>query len=371
MGSLKKKKQKVFVGLSGGVDSSVSAYLLKKQGYDVVGVFIKVWQPDFVECDWKKDRRDAMRICAKLNIPYLFFDFEKEYKKEVADYMIREYEAGRTPNPDVMCNRYIKFGAFLDKALAMGADYVATGHYSRVEKREKRKEGKNNGLSSFNLRLLTGQDSAKDQSYFLWTLGQKELSKILFPVGHLKKSEVRKIAKGAGLITADKKDSQGLCFVGKVEMKEFLNHFIKTEKGRVVDHSGHEIGEHDGAFYYTIGQRHGFKITRKGSADKPMFVIGKDMKRNAITVSDNPNTRVEKSKTTLSDVNWISGKMPKTGKNYLARFRYRQALQECKITGSDKGRVRIMFSNNQPTLAPGQSLVFYDGEECLGGGVIE
>src|SRR3989344_6746683 len=210
--------KKVFVGMSGGVDSSVAAYLLNKatpnnfsklfgrptpkgfRGYDVTGVFIKVWQPDFIECDWKKDRRDAMRICAKLNIPYLFFDFEKEYKKEVADYMIREYEAGRTPNPDVMCNRYIKFGAFLDKALAMGADYVATGHYSRVEKREKRKEGKNNGLSSFNLRLLTGQDSAKDQSYFLWTLGQKELSKILFPVGHLKKSEVRKIAKGAGLI---------------------------------------------------------------------------------------------------------------------------------------------------------------------------
>lgn len=360
----KTKKARVFVGLSGGVDSSVSATLLKEAGYEVVGVFIKVWQPDFVECDWKKDRRDAMKVCAKLNIPYLFFDFEKEYKREVVDYMIKEYEAGRTPNPDVMCNKSIKFGAFLNKALSMGADYVATGHYARIAETRKLKAESKKGLT-----LLIGRDSAKDQSYFLWTLDQEKLSKIIFPVGDLNKIEVRKLAKKFGLITADKKDSQGLCFVGKVDMKDFLNHFIKEKKGDVLDYKGKKIGEHDGAFYYTIGQRHGFSINEKGVEDKPMYVIGKDIKRNTITVSDNPEIRVQLTKTELINTNWIRGEAPISGKTYLARFRYRQELQKCKIEKTGK-ILKIKFEKNQPTLTPGQSLVIYDGEECLGGGVI-
>ncbi len=213
-------KKKVFVGLSGGVDSSVSAALLQSQGYDVFGVFIKVWQPDFYECTWKEDRLDAMRVCAKLNIPFYTLDLEKEYKKEVVDYMIEEYKNGRTPNPDVMCNKYIKFGGFFDWAMSQGADFVATGHYARLNKEHE---------------LVAGRDSNKDQSYFLWTLTKEQLSKTLFPVGDIEKTEVRKLAKKFGLPTAEKKDSQGLCFIGKVDMAEFLHHFIETKPGPVLN----------------------------------------------------------------------------------------------------------------------------------------
>ena len=219
-------RPKVFLGLSGGVDSSVSALLLKKAGYDVTGVFIKVWHPDFLPCNWKEDRRDAMRICAQLDIPFLFFDFEKEYKREVVDYMVSEYKLGRTPNPDVMCNKYIKFGSFLKKAKEMGADFIATGHYARIT---------NNKQSITNNRFVLeeGVDKNKDQSYFLWTLTGEQLEQVFFPIGNLEKSEVRKIAKKNKLITFEKKDSQGLCFVGQVDMKDFLSHFIKTKKGKM------------------------------------------------------------------------------------------------------------------------------------------
>jgi len=266
-------KKKVFVGLSGGVDSSTSAAILKKDGYDVTGVFIKVWQPDFLPCSWREDRLDAMRVAAHLDIPFITMDLEKEYKQEVVDYMVHEYKEGRTPNPDVMCNKYIKFGAFFDKAMEMGADYVATGHYARVKK------------DGDVVRLLAGADENKDQSYFLWTLTQKQLKKTLFPIGEYVKPEVRKIAEKFGLSTAKKKDSQGLCFIGKLDMKDFLKEFIPEKKGDVLNGKGEVVGEHDGAYFYTLGQRHGFTVTVKGVDDTPYFIIYKDIEANTITVS--------------------------------------------------------------------------------------
>ena len=266
-------KGKVFVGLSGGVDSSVSAALLKEHGYEVVGVFIKVWQPPFLECTWKEDRLDAMRVAAQLDIPFMTFDLEKEYKESIVDYMVAEYKAGRTPNPDVMCNKTIKFGAFLEKAKEMGADFVATGHYAQnVEK-----DGEQY--------LLKGNDNEKDQSYFLWTLTQAQLKYILFPIGEHKKSEVRKLAEKFDLITATKKDSQGLCFIGKLDMKDFLKEFIEEKRGDVLNTDGAVIGYHDGAVYYTLGQRRGFIITQKTPEDIPYYVVAKDIEQNTITVS--------------------------------------------------------------------------------------
>src|SRR3989344_5097892 len=255
------KKKIVFVGLSGGVDSAVSAALLKKQSFEVVGVFIKTWHPEFLECNEEEERRDAMRVAAFLDIPFLTFDFEKVYKREVADYMIREYRAGRTPNPDVMCNKEVKFGAFLKKALSMGADFVATGHYAQNK----------------NLSLIKGVDPTKDQSYFLWTLKQNQLKHIIFPVGHLKKSQVRKLAEKYGLHTFQKKDSQGICFLGKLDMKEFLQHYIKPKSGRVLDINGKTIGKHNGATFLTLGERHGFTITSKTNHDRPYYIIAKDI----------------------------------------------------------------------------------------------
>ena len=286
-------KKVVFVGLSGGVDSAVSAALLKKQGFEVVGVFIKTWHPDFLECNEEEERRDAMRVAAHLDIPFLSLDLEKVYKKEVADYMIREYKMGRTPNPDVMCNKEVKFGAFLKKALSMGADFVATGHYAL------RKNSKNSGafalgdkrtgdprrLNSLNFFLQKGKDPSKDQSYFLWTLRQDQLKKILFPVGNLKKSEVRKLARKFNLPVAEKKDSQGICFLGAVDLKEFLKHYIKEKRGKVLNEKGEEIGFHDGVVFHTLGERHGFTITKKNPNDKRYYIVSKDMKKNILVVS--------------------------------------------------------------------------------------
>ena len=345
--------KKVYVGMSGGVDSSVSAALLKDAGYDVTGVFIKVWQPDWITCTWKEDRLDAMRVAAKLEIPFVTLDLEKEYKEEVMDYMVREYRVGRTPNPDVMCNRYVKFGGFFDWAMKQGADYVATGHYAQIE------DGK----------LLAGNDKNKDQSYFLWTLTKDQLAKTLFPVGNIEKPEVRKLAQKFGLPNAEKKDSQGLCFIGKIDVKEFLSHYIDSKKGSVLNEKGEVIGEHDGAFFFTIGERHGFTITKKTPNDAPYYVIAKNIENNTITVSfKTPEGNLPNAKTEvkLTNINWNQGKVPES-KTLMARSRYRETLQEIQIVDGST----LHFKNPQNTLSPGQSLVVYDGEECVGGGIID
>ena len=356
----RRTKGKVFVGLSGGVDSSVSAALLKKQGYDVVGVFIKVWQPEFVKCDWREDRLDAMRVCAKLDIPFMDLDLEEIYKKEVFDYMIKEYKSGRTPNPDVMCNKSIKFGGFLKFALENGADFVATGHYARNKKNDKYK-------------LLKGVDDNKDQSYFLWTITQERLKHILFPVGELEKPQVRKLAKKFDLLTAEKKDSQGLCFVGMIEMKDFLKKFLPEKKGDVLNEEGKVIGYHDGAYYFTYGQRHGFTITEKTPDDKPYFVVKKDVDKNTITVSQKlkENKNYDKKEIIINNVNWILGEIPDLNKKYQGRIRYRQPLQNCKIYNTQSTEeFKIVFDEPQKSVSAGQSLVLYDGDICIGGGVI-
>jgi tRNA-specific 2-thiouridylase len=370
------KGKTVFVGLSGGVDSAVSATLLKKQGYKVVGVFIKTWHPDFLECNEEEERRDAMRVSAFLDIPFLTFDLEDVYKKEVADYMIREYKAGRTPNPDVMCNKEVKFGAFLKKALAMGADFVATGHYASL-----RKYSKNSSLypqvgsdtDSFLLHLLRNKDPSKDQSYFLWTLDQKQLSKIIFPIGNFKKTEVRKLAKKFDLPVAGKKDSQGICFLGAVDLKEFLKHYIKEKRGKVINEKGEVMGYHDGAVFHTLGERHGFTITKKGPNDSRYYIINKDIKKNILVASQDKNyfTTVYRSNLlaiNLENTNWIA-EIPKADKNYTAQIRYHGEFLPCQVKILPKNKAEVIFS--KPTMvASGQSIVIYDNDVCLGGGVV-
>lgn len=383
----------VFVGLSGGVDSAVSAALLKKQGFEVVGVFIKTWHPDFLVCNEEEERHDAMRVAAHLDIPFLTFDFEKVYKKEVGDYMIAEYRAGRTPNPDVMCNKEVKFGAFLKKAISMGADYVATGHYAQSAQvkdffgllQSSTGTFPVQNLSPVPLSLKKGIDPSKDQSYFLWTLNQKQLSKILFPVGNLKKEEVRKLAKKFNLPVAEKKDSQGICFLGPVDLKEFLKHYIEEKKGKVLDTEGKIIGHHNGVVFHTLGERHGFTITKKNPNDGPYYIVGKDVKKNTLVVSqqktkENFSAFLHLSGGTfrsknpplfslvLKDTNWIS-EILKPNKNYTAQIRYHGELLACKIKIINKNKAEVVFQ--KPILAAsGQSLVVYDQDVCLGGGVI-
>jgi tRNA-specific 2-thiouridylase len=392
-----KKGPKVFVGISGGVDSAVSAALLKKSGYDVTGVFIKVWQPDWIECNWKEERLDAMRVAAHLDIPFVTLDLEKEYKRDVIDYMISEYKAGRTPNPDVMCNRHVKFGAFWKWAKEQGADYIATGHYARIaEPKTRSGEGdlrarlaRARGISQQgNIRapellrvegeaysLLAGVDSNKDQSYFLWTLNQSDLPHVLFPVGDMKKPDVRKLAQRFKLPNADKKDSQGLCFIGKVDIKEFLSHYVKTEYGKVLNDKGGVIGDHPGSLFFTIGERHGFTIDShtKTPDDAAYFVTAKDMDKNTITVSqhrtDGESGGPENRSVSVSETSWVAD-APIEGTRLKARTRYRQPLQEVEIASIGNDEAVVTFKYEQDAITPGQSLVIYDSEKCLGGGVI-
>ena len=356
--------KKVFVGLSGGVDSSVSAYLLKNAGYDVRGVFIKVWQPNFIQCSLEEDRLSAMRICSELEIPFETLDLEEEYKEGVIDYMIDEYKNGRTPNPDVMCNKEVKFGAFLDWAKSRGADFVATGHYAQVLKRKTQ----NAKYEDEKYELLRGVDVGKDQSYFLWTLRQEQLKHVLFPVGHLQKSEVRKIASKAGLSTAKKKDSQGLCFVGNINMKDFLKHFIQESRGDVLNESGEVVGFHNGSVFVTLGERHGFIITKKTPNDTPYYIIKKNVAENTVTVSRNLSDLKRKTKMIeLKYVNFISGQNPLAGK-YSAQTRYHGEKYGLTIIG-EANSLRFELEKSD-LVASGQSLVFYDGNICLGGGVV-
>jgi tRNA-specific 2-thiouridylase len=352
----KSGRKKVYVGMSGGVDSSVSAALLKEQGFDVTGVFIKVWQPEWLAdtnvCTWREDRLDAMRVAAQLGIPFITLDLEKEYKEEVVDYMIREYKAGRTPNPDVMCNRFVKFGGFYSWAMKHDADFVATGHYCQV----------------IDGQLVMGDDANKDQTYFLWTLTAEQLKHVMFPVGNIEKPEVRKLAKKFGLATAEKKDSQGLCFIGKIDVKEFLGHYIDEKRGDVLDEDGKVIGYHDGAFFYTIGERHGFTVTVKTPNDAPYYVFAKDIEKNTISVSEKTaegNLEGGKTRVELREANWV-GDAPQAGKKYMARSRYRETLQEVTLSNGKW----VEFTNPQFTLSPGQSIVVYEGNVCKGGGII-
>lgn len=356
-------KKRVFVAMSGGVDSSVAAALLKKEGYEVTGVFMKVWQPEFLPCTWEDERRDALRVAAHLNIPLLIWDFEKEYKKYVADYMIREYRLGRTPNPDVLCNKEVKFGAFFRRAMSEGADVVATGHYARVANVEKGKQGTE-------YKLIKGTDESKDQSYFLWTLGQEQLSKTFFPIGKYKKKQVRVLARKFGLPVAEKRDSQGLCFVGKLDMKDFLTRFITEKEGEVLDASGVAIGTHRGAYLYTLGERHGFLITKKTTHDAPYYVVAKDLAANTITVmhhakKDIPSLRKE---VVLSLVSFCRARSD-ISLPYTAQVRYHGELYVCRTVfrGDD-----LALEFKKPVMVDaGQSVVLYDGDECVGGGVVK
>lgn len=334
--------------MSGGVDSSVSAALLKNEGYDVTGVFIKVWQPDFIECTWKEDRLDAMRVASALEIPFVTLDLEKEYKEGVIDYMIEEYKKGRTPNPDVMCNKEVKFGAFLKWAKEQGADYIATGHYAEHNENS----------------LVKSEDENKDQTYFLWTLTTEQLQNVIFPIGHLKKSEVRELARKFALPVSEKKDSQGLCFVGTIDIKTLLKNYIDEKPGNVLNEAGEIIGTHEGVMFYTIGERHGFVITKKTTEDAPYFVVAKDFGNNMLTVSHDSPKEKSGGIISLEKVNWTKEMNP--GDVYEARARYRAPLAKVEVINENEVKV----IEGELTTAPGQSLVLYDGNVCLGGGII-
>lgn len=366
------QSKKVFVGMSGGVDSSVSAALLKARGFDVTGVFIKVWQPDWMECAWREDRLDAMRVAARIGIPFVTLDLEEEYKREVVDYMIAEYKAGRTPNPDVMCNRHVKFGGFLDWALAQGADFVATGHYARVEGCDA-----SSTATGSRARLLAGRDEGKDQSYFLWQVSAERLARVLFPVGDMEKPAVRALAERFKLPNARKRDSQGLCFVGNVDMKEFLGHYLPATRGDVLDSSGAVIGHHDGAIFLTLGERRGFSISVKTANDAPYYIVARDVERNTVTVghgsmADGPSkslvTGAEKTSFDLGDVSWVGG-LPVAGAAYHARIRHLGELLPCALPSVGRDHARVEF-DAPLVISPGQSVVIYEGEECLGGGIL-
>lgn len=354
-------KQKVLIGMSGGVDSSVSALLLLEQGYEVVGAFMKNWSDgdDGVECSWRSERRDALRVAAQIGIDLHTFDFEEEYRTHVYEYMLREYEAGRTPNPDVLCNKYMKFGFLMREAEKLGCDFVATGHYARTRRD-----------ADGTVHLLAGVDRNKDQSYFLCQLGQDQLKKALFPIGDLEKSEVREIARKAGLVTAEKKDSQGICFVGKVELHEFLRERLPEREGNIVTVDGKIIGTHRGHMYYTIGQRTGLGI----GGGTPYFVVERKAETNELIVApaDHDESLYRTELTAVEITQTVAGGLESmVQKPIQARIRYRQELQECVIEKLEDGHATVTFTNPQRAVAPGQFIAFYNDDELLGSGVIE
>lgn len=372
---MKKIKKKVFVGMSGGVDSSVAAYLLKKQDYDVVGVFIRGYNID--NCQ-DRDAEDARRVAEHLGIPFYVWDFEKEYKKKVVDYMIAGYKKGLTPNPDVMCNREIKFGIFFERAMRMGADFVATGHY--VKKATSHlglgARGKAGSLNPIGYSLVAARDKNKDQSYFLWTLTAKQIKKSLFPIGDYLKPEVRRIAKKVGIPTAEKKDSQGICFLGMVSIKDFLESYLPEKKGAVLNLRGEKIGEHLGAHFYTIGQRGGVGNLKHEKGQKnhiPLYVAKKDVKKNVLVVaegSENPALYENSVHFTDANFNYL---LPTTHYplSVFARVRYRQPLFPATLYKLSTTTYKLVFNKPQKFVAPGQSAVIYSAKgEMLGGGVI-
>ena len=395
------KKAKVVVALSGGVDSSVAAYLLKDQGYDLIGLFMKNWHDESVtisdECPWLEDSNDAMLVAEKLNIPFQVVDLSKDYKEKIIDYMFDEYSKGNTPNPDILCNREIKFDVFMDIALSLGADYVATGHYSSIKIN-------NDNNNSVKYELHSGRDNSKDQSYFLCQLNQEQLSKILFPIGDLMKNEVREIARNNHLVTAEKKDSQGLCFVGKVSLPDFLQQKLKKKTGNIIeipsnsklfdkkinfvdendrllsltnqiDYSlsdGKIIGKHDGAHYYTIGQRKGLAI---GGYKEPLFVISTNTETNEIFVGEgknHPGLSKKALKVKFSEVNWVNDDYNFENirdLNLKARIRYRQKLQKISVY-KHLDYLYVEFEDFQTAITKGQFLAIYDNSQLIASGVI-
>ena len=348
--------QTVYVGLSGGVDSSVAALRLKKAGYKVVGVFIKVWHPDFMVCNWEQERLDAMRVAAHLEIPFLTCDAEAEYRDEVAHYFIEEYKKGRTPNPDVMCNQQVKFGAFLRFAKGRGADYIATGHYAQ---RKDTSEGPE---------LHRGVDQNKDQTYFLWTLSTEQLTSSLFPVGDTPKEIIRQEAQAAGIPTATKKDSQGICFLGHVDIPDFLSHYVDLTPGKVLNESGEVIGAHKGALVYTSGQRHGFTLHTHNEQREPVFVISKDLEKNTITVGPSPS--LIQTDTAIPLESLIMRHPVLAGETIELQFRYRQTPLLATVTDISRTTMSVELSQKSEAPASGQSCVLYRRSLCIGGGIV-
>lgn len=339
--------------MSGGVDSSVTAALLKEQGYEVTGVYMKNWTQDLpgMVCPWKEDYQDAKRVATHLGIPFKVFDFQKEYRQKVVGYMIDEYKAGRTPNPDIMCNQEVKFKLFLDASLAEGADLIATGHYAR----------------SKNGQLLAGIDPEKDQSYFLCRVTEAALRKSLMPIGEYTKPQVRKLARKFGLYTAEKKDSQGICFVGKVGIKDFLRQFVTSQAGKIIDQKGSVVGEHDGALFYTIGQRQGLGV----GGGLPYYVVGKDMDKNEVFVTtDLQDSRLWSSELTLTSPHWIN-EAPSVNKTYTVRTRYRaELLNVSSLARLKNGNWHLVLHDEVRALTPGQSAVVYQNDRVVGSGLV-
>lgn len=339
---------RVFVGMSGGVDSSLAAALLVEQSYEVTGVYMKNWSQDLpgMKCPWAEDLADAKRVAVSLGIDFRVFDFENEYREHVVQYMIDEYKAGRTPNPDIMCNQEVKFKLFLDTAISEGADMIATGHYARTE------EG----------HLLQAKDNIKDQTYFLYRVNSDALRKTIFPLGDYTKSEVREMARQRGLWTAGKKESMGVCFVGQVGMRDFLSQYVETEPGDIVDRdSGETVGRHDGAIFYTLGQRHGLEL----GGGLPYYVVGKDMDKNVVYVSRNLNAaEIWIEQVRLGSLHWING-APSSEKTVQVRVRHRAPLVEAYLHADT-----LDLTEPQRAVTPGQSVVIYDGDVVLGGGIV-
>ena len=353
--------ERFVVGMSGGVDSSVAALLLQSAGHDVSGLFMQNWADDGSgDCRAEDDRRDAVAVCGRLGIPIHFRDFSREYWDGVFSHFLAEYAAGRTPNPDVLCNREIKFKHFLDAGRALGADRIATGHYARIVR------------TADGMRLLRAVDRDKDQSYFLHQLGQPQLAATHFPLGDLHKAEVRELATQAGLPTAAKKDSTGICFIGERDFREFLSRYLPASPGEIHDPQGRHLGEHPGIFHFTLGQRGGLEIGGvRGRDAAPWYVVGKDVKRNVLVVDQGSESPFLHSRTTWSEpAHWVAGTAPGTRFQCTAQTRYRQREEPCEVVVADDGALVVRFGREQRAVTPGQSIVLYDGDTCLGGAVI-